>query len=115
MNNCIPKILRLTTTFKILIPNRVVMVAYFQIFYMEDAGFSFTDVPVEDSIKIAMWKAIQHFKSNGLETAAVSFELIMWGFGKVIGVIGLIIMFLGSDEKYARVIGNWSVKNVHCN
>lgn len=50
----------------------VEVLCYFQIFYMEDAGFSFIDVPVENSIKIAMWKAIQHFKSNGLQTAPVS-------------------------------------------
>jgi len=40
-----------------------------KIFYLEDAGFSFIDIPVEDSIKMAMWKAVNHFKSNGLQTA----------------------------------------------
>lgn len=40
-----------------------------RIYYMEDAGFSLIDITVEESIKIAMCRAIQHFKSNGLQTA----------------------------------------------
>lgn len=52
---------------------------YFQIFYMEDAGFSLVDIAVDDSIKIAMWKAIKHFKSNGLHTAPVSRHLAICG------------------------------------
>lgn len=42
---------------------------WLQIFFMEDAGFSFVDIPVQEEIKIYMRRAVQHFKSNGIRTA----------------------------------------------
>ncbi len=75
-----------------------------QIFYMEDAGFSIIDVPVEDSIKIAMYKAIQHFKSNGLETTPVS---IQYSTHSVKLYLTQQFNHPGSNEKHARVNGNW--------
>lgn len=76
---------------------------------MEDAGFSFTDVPVEDSIKIAMWKAIQHFKSNGLQVSPVSLDL------KRTHAVDINKMFLGSTEEPTRDDRNWSGQNVRYN
>lgn len=35
---------------------------------MEDSGFSLSDIPVDNDIKLCMWKAIQHFKNNNLIT-----------------------------------------------
>lgn len=38
---------------------------------MEDSGFALCSIPVDDDIKLCMWKAIQHFKNNKLETKQV--------------------------------------------
>lgn len=38
---------------------------------MEDAGFSLTDVPVQDEIKIQMRRAVEHFRRNGVSTEKV--------------------------------------------
>lgn len=42
-----------------------------QIFYKEDAGFSLVDIPVQPEIKIAIRRAAEHFRQNGLETREV--------------------------------------------
>ncbi|KAJ6638111.1 Fatty-acid amide hydrolase 2 [Pseudolycoriella hygida] len=59
-----------------------------KIFYMEDAGFSFIDVPVENSIKIAMWKALNHFKSNSLQVMPAPIKSLQESME-----IGLVKMF----------------------
>lgn len=44
-----------------------------RVFYMEDAGFSMSDVPVQPEIKVYMQRAVEHFKRNGLRTKHVSY------------------------------------------
>lgn len=42
-----------------------------QVFYMEEAGFSLSDVPVQLEIRVYMQRAVEHFKRNGMRTKPV--------------------------------------------
>lgn len=71
---------------------------------MEDAGLSFIDVPVDDSIKIAMLKAVHHFKSNGLQTAPVSVLYVYSQFRSYNNDYTLV----AANQKPSRDNGNWT-------
>ncbi|XP_058453043.1 fatty-acid amide hydrolase 2-B-like [Malaya genurostris] len=45
-----------------------------RIHYMEDIGFNVGFVPVEEEIKIAMYRAVQYFKDHGLHTERAEFD-----------------------------------------
>lgn len=49
-----------------------------RVFYMEDAGFSMVDVPVQPEIKVYMQRAVEHFRRNGMSAKPVS---LGFGFG----------------------------------
>ncbi|XP_055618663.1 fatty-acid amide hydrolase 2-like [Toxorhynchites rutilus septentrionalis] len=45
-----------------------------KIHYMEDFGFNVGLVPVDEEIKIAMYRAVQYFKDHGLQTERAEFD-----------------------------------------
>lgn len=45
-----------------------------KIHYLEDFGFSVGMVPVDEEIKIAMYRAVQFFKDHGLQTERAEFD-----------------------------------------
>ncbi|XP_058812822.1 fatty-acid amide hydrolase 2-like isoform X2 [Topomyia yanbarensis] len=45
-----------------------------RIHYMEDVGFNVGFIPVDDEIKIAMYRAVQYFKGHGLQTERAEFD-----------------------------------------
>lgn len=51
--------------------NEECMTKDIRVFYMEDAGWSLVDVPVQPEIKLYMQRAVEHFKRNGLKTKRV--------------------------------------------
>ena len=48
-----------------------------RIFYKEDNGFSLCDIPVQTEIKIAIQRAADHFKANGLIVKEVTDMLLI--------------------------------------
>ncbi|XP_055587613.1 fatty-acid amide hydrolase 2-B-like [Uranotaenia lowii] len=47
-----------------------------KIFYMEDFGFDLRMIPVDEEIKIALFRAVQYFKDHGLQTERAEFDNI---------------------------------------
>ncbi|XP_053691584.1 fatty-acid amide hydrolase 2-B-like [Sabethes cyaneus] len=47
-----------------------------RIHYMEDIGFNLGFIPVDEEIKIAMYRAVQFFKDHGLQTERAEFDHI---------------------------------------
>lgn len=45
-----------------------------KIHYMEDFGFNMAFVPVDEEIKISMYRAVQYFKDHGLQTERAEFD-----------------------------------------
>lgn len=77
MNRYRPKILRFVNGYivnKLIWKMKNIIYFILQIYFLEDLGFSYMNVPVQSDIKLAMLKALQHFKSNGLHVEEAKFK-----------------------------------------
>uniref|UniRef100_A0A182PA47 Amidase domain-containing protein n=1 Tax=Anopheles epiroticus TaxID=199890 RepID=A0A182PA47_9DIPT len=58
-----------------------------RILYAEDMGFNLGHVPVDDDIKMAMYRAVQYFKGHGLVTERAEFDHMVEGMELAFSVL----------------------------